>query len=267
MDERLLDARDGSPLGRTLADLRAPARPAELTGEDAAVTTFHAARLFPRPALARSRAPASRVLTVKLIAVLGVLSLSGLAVAGTTGTIPLPDLVLTPAPTPAKQSGGRPAPPAARPVPTPSPHLSPADTILCRDYRSLPAAEASPALDRPPLRALVERAGGKDHVAAYCARLGAPPAVPSPAEIPATAPTEHDKKPKKDKVTKSPHRDSTGPKATPPGQIRRPDPPPGVAERSSKDGRARVARRRDGHALIAPATALSHRDQPHREMR
>jgi hypothetical protein len=61
--------------------------------------------------------------------------------------------------------------------------------------RSLTAAEAAAALERPPLRGLVDRAGGKEHVAEYCARLGRPAAVPSPAETPATAPTEHEKKP------------------------------------------------------------------------
>ncbi|MDR7253289.1 hypothetical protein J2X46_002274 [Nocardioides sp. BE266] len=61
--ERLLEdpAASGSALGTALASASAPARPAELRGEHAAVAAFHAARLTPPPATRSSYVSPSRL--------------------------------------------------------------------------------------------------------------------------------------------------------------------------------------------------------------
>ncbi|GAA1898645.1 hypothetical protein [Asanoa iriomotensis] len=85
---------DGGPLPPALAALRAPAQPAELRGEEAAVAAFRAARQVesapPRRARLVGRALVGRALAVKVAVAGAVLAGGGLAVAAAMGTLPVP---------------------------------------------------------------------------------------------------------------------------------------------------------------------------------
>ncbi|GIF74995.1 hypothetical protein [Asanoa siamensis] len=92
-DDAALDRMlDGGPLPPALAALRAPAHPAELRGEEAAVAAFRAAREpgpVATPAAARRARIVGRALAVKLAVAGAVLAGGGLAVAAATGTLPV----------------------------------------------------------------------------------------------------------------------------------------------------------------------------------
>ncbi|RKS79394.1 hypothetical protein BZB76_0859 [Actinomadura pelletieri DSM 43383] len=130
--ERLLDGVGGDArLRALLTAAAAPARPAELAGEDAAVAAFLAA---PRPARGSRAAALRRFLTIKVLAVVGgsLILTGGAAYATITGQLPGGrDPAPSPSPTINKREGTRgDATPATRlepPAPTPkeSPKPSP----------------------------------------------------------------------------------------------------------------------------------------------
>jgi len=86
-----LDARD--PLLRRLAAATAPPFPDEFVGEREALAGFRAAHLDPslrprRPSMIKTTL--AKLLTVKAVAVLAGLSVGGVALAASTGTLPHP---------------------------------------------------------------------------------------------------------------------------------------------------------------------------------
>lgn len=87
--ESLLDsAAPDTPLGRLLAAARGPAGPHELTGEQEAVAMLRSAIAAAEPVRRRRTSPRALVIWVGATSVL--LAGSGLAVAGVTGTFPVP---------------------------------------------------------------------------------------------------------------------------------------------------------------------------------
>jgi hypothetical protein len=145
--DRLLDGGHAdTPLGRVLAHARGPVAPHELCREGEVAAAFRSGE---RPlAPARARRAVSRVLTLK-VAVVGVLLTgSGLAVAGVTGTLPGPPL----------RDQQRPAPVE---VPT-----DPAPTKRVVDKRDQPAgtpdAAGTPA-PRPSATPTAKAKGPNEH--------------------------------------------------------------------------------------------------------
>lgn len=176
--ERLLDgegATAGASASRLSHMLRAaavPGRPHELSGVDAAVIAFRAAR---------AKRPARRTwrgLLAVIIAALAVLG-GGYAFASTTGIIPAPFNFVPQPELPANPPGASPSRPSAgttKPVP-PSPGPSPeviapqALRGLCQAFMNKPPAERGKALESPAFADLVEAAGGADGVEAYCTEV------------------------------------------------------------------------------------------------
>lgn len=202
--ERLLD---GTPLDtRTahlepLADLldaaAGSARPAELAGEQAAVAAFQAARLAPVPQPRRRsmiKTTLAKLLTVKVAAVAATaVAAGGVAVAAATGHLPTQSgggagppagsgISMTSTLLPAAHPASRPAAASGRngaPGATPSPSL----VGLCHAYDA-GAGDHGKVLANPAFTVLVDTAGGKDRVSAYCAKLLAQPSGSAPSGRP-----------------------------------------------------------------------------------
>jgi len=170
------------PLADLLAAAAAPARAAELAGEQAALVAFRLARLAPATEPRRQsmiQTALAKLLTVKVAAAtIGITALSGVALAAGTGTLPT-DLDKAPKAHPSQSqsseaqangAGGPKSPkPASKgnendPKGTPSPSM----VGLCKAYQAKAGAEQGKSLESPAFTALVEAAGSKDKVAAYC---------------------------------------------------------------------------------------------------
>jgi len=175
------------PLADVLAAAAAPGREAEFAGEEAAVAAFRAA-LSPHalsPQESRSgRLPFSRFFTAKVAAVaLAATAASGVAVAATTGALPIPDVTdpggptTTVSPATSGSSRGTAAPtkggngnnPTTKPTPGTTPGTSPA--ALCHTLASGSLRDGARALRSPAFAALVAAAGGVKNVPAYCQRV------------------------------------------------------------------------------------------------
>ncbi|MFC4054758.1 hypothetical protein ACFOY4_34155 [Actinomadura syzygii] len=116
-----------APLDALLAAAAAPARPDELAGEDAAVAAFRAA---PRPARQSRAAALRRLLTIKVVAIVGgsLVLTGGAAYATITGRIPGHSPTPPASPSDYDRDGHRsprvrytPSPPPSRWTPTPTP--------------------------------------------------------------------------------------------------------------------------------------------------
>jgi len=192
--ERLLDGVPGAPasapylLADLLAAASAPARDAELDGEEAAVAAFHAALSpgDPSPQEAgRAWFPFARLLPVKFaaVALATATAAGGVFVAVQAGALQV-DL-LQPRPSasgsPAEPSRTDPSPVGSagtsRPLRT---RPNPAVLGMCRSYNAMPPHRRQDALNRPTMQALVSAAGGAAKVGAYCDVLLTHP--PGPAE-------------------------------------------------------------------------------------
>lgn len=182
--ERLLDGDFASARGdaANLASLLASAASApqahELAGEDAAMLTFRAAQQQ------RSRQRASlwrRLITFKVIAVVGAATAGSLAFASSTGILPSPfSIIAQPPPQVAPTDSDRPGAPTTHPGPslaTPHPSGSAEAPIspdgLCHAYLAKPPSERGKALDTPAFAQLIVLAGGSNNVDAYCQGLEA----------------------------------------------------------------------------------------------
>jgi len=187
------------PLAASLAAARAPARPDELVGEQAAVAAFDgAARLDPVLQPRRTsmlKIALAKLLSAKAAAVVAATGASGVALAAGTGVLPNP-LVELPAAPPASHA------PATTPAPEPShpatgrPAATPSASLvgLCRAYTAEVGANPGRALDNPAFTVLVTAAGGAEQVAEFCATLSATDGSPSrrgadPAGRPTAIPT------------------------------------------------------------------------------
>lgn len=204
------------PVAGLLADAAGPGRPAELTGEYAAIVAFRAAQLagtraaepagavaaFPPPARRRGSA-ARRLLTAKAAAVLAATVVGSVAVAAGTGKLPgpwSPDMHTTPpAPTSSPTApptvgtgtvgpggpGGSPGPGTGAPV---------AQEQLCRQFLAMAADNRGQALNDPAFAPLIRAAGGRGRVTSYCTELvAAAPTAPQPSTPEPTGqqPTDH----------------------------------------------------------------------------
>lgn len=166
-----------SPHPRVAAVLRAavgPARPAELAGRQQAVAAFHNALLHPAESVQRPsmiRAAALKLFTVKAAAVAAVvLGTGGVALAAGTGAIPTPLNNHHPVPSASdttSQPGGRPDASSHPGNADPSPSL----VGLCRAYAAGAGADHGNALESPAFQALINAAGGKDGVDAFCIKV------------------------------------------------------------------------------------------------
>jgi hypothetical protein len=175
--EHLLRGRSGATGHDRLSDLltaaAAPARDGELTGEQAAVAAFRAARLEPAPQRRRPwmlKIALANVLTAKIAGVTA-LAAGGIALAAATGTLPghqreapvLPASSEVATTTPSAQT------PEKKPDNTASP--SPSLKGLCQAYTAGAGADHGKAKDNPAFSALVTAAGGAAPVPAFCADL------------------------------------------------------------------------------------------------
>ncbi|MBO2455305.1 hypothetical protein J4573_50070 [Actinomadura barringtoniae] len=174
------------PLADLLAAASAPGREAELAGEEAAVAAFRAA-LSPHalsPQESRSnRLPFGRFFTAKVAAVaVAATAAGGVAVAATTGALPIPSVTdpggptttVSPATsgssrgTAAPTKGGNGTNPTSKPTPG-TPQSTPA--ALCRTLASGSLKDGARALRSPAFAALVAAAGGAQNVPAYCQKV------------------------------------------------------------------------------------------------
>jgi hypothetical protein len=185
-------ARDGmhgsDPLAQLLAAAATPARPDELAGEEAAVMAFRAANLA-RPPQSRRRSMLStalaKVATVKAAVAVVAVSGGGIALAAGSGHLPgvsgsdhhptaRPDASATAGhhPTHSPASAGS-ADPGAAASHNSTPNGSPSPNLrgLCTAFTAGVGDNPGKALDNPAFTVLINTAGGKDKVAAYCATL------------------------------------------------------------------------------------------------
>ena len=166
------EARRGTGrLGEHLAAAAAPGHPHELAGRAAALAAFRAARLHPTPGLRRTsviKTAVAKLLTVKAAALLTVFAAGGVALAATTGT--LPDS-LAGLPVGAPKSAHA----SARPTPShpgrPSAMPSQALVGLCHAYLAGAGSDHGKALSSPAFTSLIDAAGSRDKVDAFCTDL------------------------------------------------------------------------------------------------
>jgi hypothetical protein len=175
--ERLLSGvgADGhDDLARLLTAASAPARPAELAGEATAIAAFRNRRPGPtRPPRRRSLlrtayARSSRTVKVALASAIVVAATGGVALAATTGALPGPLGNVIRSDNPPSRPAP-PPPPADRITESPSASASAAD--LCRAYGDASPQERDRLLDGPRFGTLIEAAGGRDRITAYCTDL------------------------------------------------------------------------------------------------
>lgn len=195
--ERLLDsAAAGRPVGpeplvRLVRAATLPGRPDELTGEDRAVTAFRGARVAPvrRRTVKSSLA---KLVTVKIAALAGALTIGGVALAAGTGALPNLPYVGPASRTPSVHPTGTP-PGTDRAHPRSS---SPALVGLCHAWLASIADNPGKAADNPAFGALIAAAGGRDQVQPYCTDLLATPTPDKdqgrPSETPGNQPTTPD---------------------------------------------------------------------------
>jgi hypothetical protein len=202
-------APDRRALARLLSAAAAPARPAELAGEEAVRAAF--VRAYNEPASAGSRSPRGSLLAraalAKVLAGTAVLLVGGTALAAGTGHLPAAvqrhahDLFAPsggPAPSRSPGIGGRhpgaaPYPGGGSATPTPAgPAPSAALPGLCRAYVA-GRKDPSKALQAPAFQGLAAAAGGADNIPEFCAGILAdtqqPGGKPSPG--PAKTPPGH----------------------------------------------------------------------------
>jgi hypothetical protein len=188
-------ARSGSPtepnpLAVLLAAAVAPAREEELAGEDNAVAAFRDARLAiaPAPEPRKRFMLKSVVVKASVVAAVAVVGGGGVAVAATTGHLPGTNAPDTHAATrashaaPAATASGHASRPAATRTPgaaashAADPGTAPNLRGLCTAFQAHAGDNPGKALQNPAFKTLIDRAGGKNDVAAYCATLLATPA-------------------------------------------------------------------------------------------
>jgi hypothetical protein len=199
--ERLIrDARadepSADPLARLLAAAATPARPGELTDEDAAVAAFRHARLTRAPRRRSLMKTALAKLATAKVAV-AVIALGGGGIALAAGSGHLPGTTgsnqhASASPEQTSSNGHRADPSAAassrsshpRPNQTSPEAVGPSNAKgspspnlhgLCTAYTAQLHNNPGKALDNPAFTALINAAGGKDRVAGYCATLLGPP--------------------------------------------------------------------------------------------
>jgi len=177
-------------LAALIAAVKVPARPGELAGEEAAMAAFrtHAARPpVPRQSL---KGTLARLLTIKVGAFCAaIVSVGGVAVAASTGTLPggLGDFVRHPAA--AGSQPGAPGPGAAQRTTTPRPTAAPSVVARCKDYLTWDPERRRKAVGGPDVRDIEDGAHSRDPnaVAHYCGQVQAP-VPPSTHRSPGTAP-------------------------------------------------------------------------------
>ena len=163
---------------------KVPARPGELAGEEALMAAFrtHAAR----PPVDRQslKGTLARLLTIKVGALCAaVLSVGGVAVAASTGTLPGPLAGLGGG---GPASAGQAAPKVvANPARASHPTATPALVARCHDYLGWDQERRRLALGQPDFRDLVEGARGKDPdaVESFCGQV-----APTPSPLPSRSP-------------------------------------------------------------------------------
>lgn len=200
----------GQPgLGALLAAVTAPPSARELSGKQAAMEAFVAARRAGTPTRAalgthRVRVPlrAGRA-AVRIAVAVAVLTVGGTAAAAETGRLPaglqqrahdLFSPLGVPAPsTPTPPSGtdhggaggsGWPTAPSVPPTPRPAVPSGPAVLGLCQAWDAAQADPHGKAMTRQALRALAVAAGGDSAIAAFCADLVHSNAEPSSRTTP-----------------------------------------------------------------------------------
>jgi len=200
--ENLLDAdrrraRSDDPLARLLAVAAAPARRDELAGEQEVLAAFRAAHPGAGPVRWRSVVVAvtTQLVKLKIAAVAAfITALGAVALAATTGTLPMPGTSRAPGHTVVAPRQGR----DPRPLPPPSSTQRPSvlngspPSLLeqCQAYRTTSESDRARALESPAFRALVAAAGGAPAVDTYCASLLiSPPPIASPTGSPPLSPT------------------------------------------------------------------------------
>jgi hypothetical protein len=184
---------DPEPLAGLLAAAAVPGRPAELTGEEAAVTAFWDARLAltPQPRRPMRKSTMAKLATAKAVIVLAVVG-GGVALAAGLGHLPSTASPSEHATAPPASSATSRAPASGSatanrahstalshdgaPSGSPSPNLR----GLCTAFQAAVGDNPGKALDNPAFAVLITTAGGKDKVMAYCTTLLATPAGKAP---------------------------------------------------------------------------------------
>jgi hypothetical protein len=196
---------DGDPLTKVLAAAKPVPVDHETDGEQSAVMALRAARegTSVRATIEPAVRKFARALTVKVAVVLAVLAGGGVAVA--SGAASIPQLFghggsahthARPTPGSASSTSGNPQPAtsdeATNRAQSGSPPVSAATEeliALCVSYQALPPGQRAKALGTPGFASLVDAAGGRGHVAAYCAGLSSPNPKPHTTGPPAAHPT------------------------------------------------------------------------------
>lgn len=194
-------------VARVLALAAVPGSAEDMIGQDAVMAAFATAQLGGRgdpQARHRKTRTLTKIIGLKVAAVVVAATAGGLALAASTGVLPNP---LHPTPRPSTNPSVH---PSLRPSPVPSavpshPAASPAAALagLCRAYLASDQAERGANLASAAFRELITAAGGTAHVEAYCVALAAPAASqpshhptgkPSARPSPATAVTPGSKR-------------------------------------------------------------------------
>lgn len=175
--EQLLSGKRVRDVDRKLSDLldaaAASPRESEPPGERAALAAFRETQRasVPQPRQRSARTPLlRRHLSMKLaVAVAAVFALGGTA-AAVTGVLPAGLGGSPPTPSATASPSGRPVPPRTQPTDS-NRNPGPAVQRLCHLYTANPGSTQGPSLSDPEFGPLVQAAGGRDNVAAYCAHL------------------------------------------------------------------------------------------------
>lgn len=169
------------PLGEHLCAAAAPARPAELAGRPQAIAAFRAARTAAppaRPAGVPTNSWGTKLLTLKVAALLAATATGSIAMVTASGTVPLLADPRPPSVSPDRSARPTASPPAQpdRPtsVRTAAPAATPAASSAslvqaCRDHA--PTIGSGPSRSGADFAALVAAAGGRDRVVPFCAQL------------------------------------------------------------------------------------------------
>ncbi len=186
------------PLADLLAAATAPPRADELAGEQAALAAFREAHLVGVHQSRRGsmiKTSIAKLLTVKAAAAaVAATAVGGVALAASTGTLPSPLHHSTSTAHPTARPTGGPASGEPSAAAAGAAHASPSPSLvgLCHAYTAGAGHNPGKALDNPAFTALITAAGGKDKVAAYCAKiLSDRPGNASATHRPGGAPTAH----------------------------------------------------------------------------